>query len=299
MKVCPDCRYNNPDHWEKCEVCGRDLQSVADAVSKPPVSPVIFPAGYKAVLLASGLVVCVTSVVALYTVLPRRAAQAPRRLMASPLLKSLDDANAPARAGAAGSLAALVLGGGEYPPETPERLLRALSDSSHMVRAEAAQSLSDILEKTAARRSAGFAAALGSADYRAEFEAAASELLTDGFPEVRANAARLCGATGASRLKAPLKKLLASERDLPVALRAAGALVRLGDPAGADYLIFRFGDGDEAVRELSAQLLGRAGGARADRALEKLAADDSAPVRRAALAALEYRRRMGENRGLL
>lgn len=35
MKVCPDCKYPNPDGWDKCEICKADLKGVRPAVSAP------------------------------------------------------------------------------------------------------------------------------------------------------------------------------------------------------------------------------------------------------------------------
>ncbi len=35
MKVCPDCKYPNPDSWDKCEICKTDLKGVRPTAAAP------------------------------------------------------------------------------------------------------------------------------------------------------------------------------------------------------------------------------------------------------------------------
>ncbi|MFA5162271.1 MAG: HEAT repeat domain-containing protein [Elusimicrobiales bacterium] len=330
MKVCPECQYQNPDNWLKCEVCGR---SVADVSAAPEPQERVSSARVRPAWRVAAALAAVGCGVWGYRIAARHfaakpvqpaphAAQQPSaqeeeapeetpayggdtvallRSMSSlkmpgeeeavMLMRAFSDDVPAVRAQAAATAAEWVLSGASYIPSLPDRLLKAMADRDFLVRAQAARELHRLFSSPKAAAACGLSAAMRDAKFSAPLSGAVAAALSDGYEDVRAAAAALAGDTGGAELKEKLAGLVRSERDIPVAAQAAGSLARLGDGRGVKYLLSLMASGDDGARELAAGMLAGAGDARADGALRKLAGDASTGVRRAAQLSLQHRRR--------
>jgi len=333
MKICPECQYRNPDSWDKCEVCGANVKTVA--VGAEPRENRASPRRSGVWLVSLAVVSAVGAGVLVYSrffqsAAPRQAAQPsktesvqeqnaveqdasdetpayggdtvailrsmselkmPGEEEVSLLLRSFEADSSAVRAQAAATTADWAVSGVAYFPDMPDKLLSALSDTSHVVRAQAADAMQRVLSSPGAKSASGFSAALRDEKFSARLYSAVDAILKGGYSDARAAGAALAGDIGGSRWKEPLAKLAQDDGDIASAMQAAGALAKIGDARGVKRLLALFDSSDEDTREVAARLLASSSDARADGALRRLAVDNNARVRHAAKISIDYRRR--------
>lgn len=152
MKVCPDCKYPNPDSWDKCEICKTDLKGVRPTAAAPVQAA--RNSLWQALAGLAAALILVGGSVYLYQRIGRTAAPAKTEaanvpdIVVTPAGKQLllpQTPEAPAKMGkASGDTEAVLSSMAElkYPGEEEiSYLKKSLSDTAPRVRAEALMTL--------------------------------------------------------------------------------------------------------------------------------------------------------------
>lgn len=321
MRICPDCRYPNPDDRNDCEICRCDISGLPVSEAAPRACG----RGKSAYLRAGAAALAALAVFAGYRYFPRPDAgpvTVPADETARPedfsegtvrtlksiselsfpgeeevamLLSGLEDASADVRVESLEVLDRWVRNGVENIPDPLGKILKAAADSNPNVRAFAAMRLGlicDYARKAGAGKVPGMTPGFPVSE---KVRSVLSVLLREPYELVREQAAFAVGMTGDAYWGDILKAVCAGDQDKMVRLSAAGALARLGEPSGSELLLEFAADADEGARRLAAQYLAYSTAERSTAVLEKMVSSDSdTEVRRSATAALELRRRAGK-----
>jgi len=277
MKVCPDCGYSNPDGWTRCEICGRDVTSVAVTVRKTGQAKQEAKSGKRLYWVIGAVLVFAAAGIVTYKAWPKH--KTPEKVQyteedddTSPqiaMLKSLAGLKAPSKDEVGTIKSALkdedsdvrleavsVLGvwleGGADVPGALDTLIDALRDENSGVRAQAAMRVSTAID---AERDSGVLSDAGAAKLGIRLRPLISDMLAQPFEQARQAAAFLAGATKDLYWQKPLENMLTGERDELVKIAAAASLMDLEVPAGRRYLLQKAKDPDAETRAAALEYL--------------------------------------------